>query len=359
MATFNSNITDRSIEHAVDLLRVSNTQSAAIKKILSTLQRKIVGLVAQANIVQGNSVNSGKTQALIRAVNKLIDEYYQRIQVAMGTATSSIVSSEQTLQQSLFTIKGQGAPLLKNIFSKQQVKDFYGTMLIAGALSSEWWERQSTDLAQKFADSVKSAASDATNLDDAVRGTPDAGFKDSIFQASNADADALVKTTLASASNDARMQLYAANSDLFAGYQQISVLDNRTSNICIAYSGATWDKDFNPMEGGLPFNGGTPRHWRCRSIIVPIVLSWEQLGIDGEDVPDSVRSSMDGTVPADTTYEDWLKGKSVSMQNEILGTGIANLWRSGQISLQDLVNASGSQAMTLSDLKAKVSQGNS
>jgi hypothetical protein len=50
---------------------------------------------------------------------------------------------------------------------------------------------------------------------------------------------------------------------------------------------------------------------------------------------------MDGQVPEDITFKDFLEKKSKAFQDEVLGKGKAQLWREGKITLQQLLDQSG------------------
>lgn len=128
---------------------------------------------------------------------------------------------------------------------------------------------------------------------------------------------------------------------------------------CIAYDGATWDLDGKPTGGNkLPFvneggaDGGVPRHWNCRSILVPITKTWKDLGVDAEEFKPSTRAAMDGTVAAQMGYAEWLKRQSNERQDAILGKGKAALYRAGRITTRDLLDQSG-RPLTLAELQAK------
>jgi hypothetical protein len=134
---------------------------------------------------------------------------------------------------------------------------------------------------------------------------------------------------------------------------QISTLDDRTSDICIAYDGAIWNLDGEPIDGtNLPFNGGPPRHWNCRSVLSPVTKSWQEMGIKAKELSTGARAALDGEVPAETKFGDWLERRSEAEQDRILGTGKAELWRSGKISLSQLVDMRG-KPLTLDQLESK------
>jgi hypothetical protein len=120
----------------------------------------------------------------------------------------------------------------------------------------------------------------------------------------------------------------------------------------MAYSGAEWDLDGVPINGNtLPFNSGCPRHWGCRSLIVPITLSYRELGID-VDKPKGTRASDLGQIPSDTTFDGFLKRHDAAYVDNLLGPGRAKLWRDGKITLNDLVNQTG-RPLTLDQLARK------
>jgi hypothetical protein len=81
-----------------------------------------------------------------------------------------------------------------------------------------------------------------------------------------------------------------------------------------------------------------PAHFNCRSIYVPILKSAKEIGFD---IPRSTRSSMDGQVPEDMNFKDFLEKKGTAFQDEVLGKGKAQLWRDGKITLQQLLDQTG------------------
>jgi hypothetical protein len=50
---------------------------------------------------------------------------------------------------------------------------------------------------------------------------------------------------------------------------------------------------------------------------------------------------MDGEVPADLPLNKWLEGKSDAFIEDLLGPGRAKLWKSGTVSLTNMVGQDG------------------
>ena len=86
-----------------------------------------------------------------------------------------------------------------------------------------------------------------------------------------------------------------------------------------------------------------PAHFNCRSVMVPV--------LDGEKVEGmrpAVTADSIGTVPATTTYDEWLRQQPASFQDEVLGPGKAELFRKGE-TLDKFVDAAG-KPIPLKDL---------
>lgn len=226
--------------------------------------------------------------------------------------------------------------------------------LIEGAPSAAWWSKQSDDLAFKFAAQVRQGIAGNETVQQIVRrviGSPRLGTP-GIMETSRRGATALVHTSIQQVSNDARLATFKANDDIIKGVQQLSTLDSHTTKICIAYSGASWDLEGNPINGTtLPFNGGTPRHWNCRSVLTAITYTYKELGIDIPEAPPGTRASDLGQIPADTSFESFLGRHDAAYVDNLLGPGRAQLWRDGKITLQQLVGGDGRE-LTLKRLKA-------
>jgi hypothetical protein len=99
-------------------------------------------------------------------------------------------------------------------------------------------------------------------------------------------------------------------------YRYIATIDSRTTLLCASKD----DKLFDYNDGPMP-----PLHFNCRSTTVP-VIDWDGLnkeyGIvapdDIEGVGKSKRASIDGPIPAGTSYGDWLYDKRIKEGRKVL-----------------------------------------
>ena len=126
----------------------------------------------------------------------------------------------------------------------------------------------------------------------------------------------LVRTSVNQVANKASQETYKANDSVTKKYRYIATIDSRTTMLCASKD----DKLFDYNDGPMP-----PLHFNCRSTTVP-VIDWDGLnkeyGIvapdDIEGVGKSKRASIDGPIPAGTSYGDWLYDKRIKKGREVL-----------------------------------------
>ena len=236
------------------------------------------------------------------------------------------------------------------------IKALVSGTLVNGSKPSVWWNRQSVDFRNSFMDVMRTSAKNGESLTQAITrvvgGTVDGVSVPGIMKTTRARAGALAATAQNAVANEAALKTFQANNDVIKAVVQLSTLDNRTSDICIAYSGQAWDVNtLQPLPGTrLPFNGGPPRHFNCRSRLRPITKSFQELGVDADEIPVGTRASMNGQVPADISFSQFMKNKGIKFQDDLLGKKRAQLWRNDDITLTQLVDMRGNP-LTLTQLE--------
>ncbi|MBB76520.1 MAG: hypothetical protein CMJ75_18605 [Planctomycetaceae bacterium] len=155
-------------------------------------------------------------------------------------------------------------------------------------------------------------------------------------------AEAVVRTAVTNVTARARETTYDENTSVIKGVQYVATLDSRTTIVCAGLDGQVF-----------PINDGPrpPQHINCRSTTVPVLRSWEELGIPANAISPSTRASMNGQVPASTTFNGWLKDQPRGVQNEVLGPTRASLWREGKIELTKFTD--GGRLLDLNTLRKR------
>lgn len=124
----------------------------------------------------------------------------------------------------------------------------------------------------------------------------------------------ITRTAISSVVHTAREEVFKNNKDIVKKVLWVSTLDDRTTEQCMVLDGQWWRTD---EDHPTP-----PIHFNCRSTIVPIIASWEEMGIEAP--PEGTRAGkaldgMDGSVPETMTYKEWLmeKRETASGKEEI------------------------------------------
>ena len=126
-----------------------------------------------------------------------------------------------------------------------------------------------------------------------LKGTKKLNYADGLMSKMGKQTATVVRTSMQHVNNAARQVVWAENDDIIKGYRWVSTLDSRTSQTCQDLDGEVFDVG----EGPLP-----PAHPNCRSTTVAELDNRFAELSEGR-----TRSSVDGYVPFNTKYSDWVK----------------------------------------------------
>lgn len=154
-----------------------------------------------------------------------------------------------------------------------------------------------------------------------IRGQAALSYSDGVLAKSRHHAEAVARTAIQHVANSARAEVWAANDDIIDEYQWVSTLDSRTTPLCRDRDG----KRFPIGKGPLP-----PAHPNCRSTTVAVIKGDFGKFLDEE----AERASVNGPVPANETYYDWLKRQDSGFQDLALGSTRGKLFRDGGLSVE-------------------------
>lgn len=369
MPNASDRIQDEITGHAVDLLRLAEGIRALVLADLELLETELVKDLEE--VVGKSDFTLARLRALLAQTRETIATAYVGIgddtQAAMERI-ARIVASQTTAAVNAAV----GARLLSVGLSREQLAAVARNVVVFGKFPWEWWKDQDAKLRDRFAQAMRTGyyrGETVEQLIRRVRGTKARGFKDGLMRATRAQAEALVRTGVIAVSNEARLSTYDKNRDVVKGLQWVSVLDERTTLICIGLDGKEWEfpdagtdyADYVPIGHDKEFPGPTA-HWNCRSTQVPITFSFDELAGKkatrgrAARVPKEKRASVDGQVAASTTYGAWLARQSDERQDEILGPGRAEMFRSGKLKVEALTDAR-NNPISLEDLEAKYGAG--
>lgn len=351
------------IAHDVNLQRLQADQRRILMKELQKVEAQIVAKIQKQ---VGETFTKARQQALLKQVRETIQSGYRTIwkthqEEALAMARYEVEQLPRLVNRVV------SVPILSVGVPESVVTSLLKDNVVLGAPLKSIWAQEAGALNQAFISAMRQGILAGETMDELVRrvrGTQALNYKDGIMDPRRRAVEMRVRTSAQSILNDARLETFKANEDVVKGYQLQVVLDARTSEICMARSGFAWNTDGSPMEGtdtDESFPGPPPYHPNCRSTLVPIVKSLGELVGDPaldrkvkrelRGLPERTQASMDGQVAEKLTYEEWLRTKSDTFQQEVLGPGKYRLWKSGKISLRDLIDQRGNP-LTLKQLKA-------
>lgn len=357
---------DWSTTQGINLARVEAGSRDKAIAILNDLEGEIV------KILDKNKTNIGKQQKL----GLIQTEASKAVQAAYATMAAG---NQQDLKAVAKTAAkgtakqlnaGIGVSVVDPIISDKQLEKLASDTLIFGAKSGEWWAGQDQDLRDRFAKQMRMGYALGEGVDELtrrVRGTKANGFSDGLMATKRREAEALVRSSIQTISNAARIDQIKSMAPLVKAIRWTATLDSRTTDICKGLDGLVWSlPDFKPVGHSKQFPGPTA-HWNCRSTQVPVTASWDELvgkpikPLGDQELQDAIekrlkdagrppeqiaqakanaRASMDGQVGKGQDYEAWLKTKPESFQIRVLGPSRQSIWKRGKLKLRDLTDQS-------------------
>jgi hypothetical protein len=349
MGEINQEILDSIIQTQLDLYRLDAGTRKQVINILMKMQAELVAKLASNDLTE---FSRQRLNQLLKESKQIIEQYYT---MAEGQLSVDLHGAGRVTSGSMASSLTQSITLDAKLPTETFFKALASNVLIQGAPAADWWERQSVDTAFRFANEVRQGlAQGETNTQIIARVVGKRGFP-GIMEIARNNAAALVQTSVQSVANAARLETFRRNADIITGLIWLTALDGHVCPLCMARADKEWtnteDGTHEPVGHSLPFQN-PPIHFNDRCVLVPVTKTFKELGLDIPEPKTGTRSSSEGQVSADTTFEAYLKRRTVAEQDAQLGHGRAQLWRDGTITLQQLVNGQGRE-LTLAELHKK------
>lgn len=366
---FELELRDLLIPHLVYLTSyATGLKNRAVKSLNKSLKTLRGDLARRLVTIEERGLDIGpattkRIERQIREINAIVSEAYTKTNAEILDELQELAADEvefttKAIKRAKATVSAKAraakpdAPRVKLEIQfpthsppPTMVKAIVATNPMSGKHLKAWADKMSADTQAKVGDAIRGGLQSGKSVEQIVRdivgskklGTP------SVLDASRKSVEAMVRTAVTHIHNVAAQASYAENGDVVKGWRYLSVLDSRTTVTCMGLSG----KVFPIGKGPIP-----PNHVRCRSLCQPVTATLRELGLDVDenDNPGS-RASEDGPLRGDITMDRFLKTKSVDVQNSMLGKKKAELFRSGKVSLADLVAIDGRE-LTLKELLA-------
>lgn len=351
-ASINTDILDRAIHQALLLQRY---KTKLIKDVLSLLNKDVYpDLLAQIakrlKAIEAKGFDRGPaTTARLKEMSQLVRETIQ----ANSGEMRNIIRAEL---RDLAKVEADRTVMAVNRLAKGAVEftmpsaveltTVVSQQAFGGTYVTEWLQSFEKQQQMAVLKTLRIGVAQGKTTDEiiaALRGTKEFQYTDSILNVSRNSVARFVRTAIQGVAAQAREQVYKENADVIDSVEWVSTLDTSTCPECGDLDGQTFAVDDGPRP--------PDPHDNCRCTTVPVLKSWEELGIKADELPESTRAAMDGEVPESVDYNEWLTRQSESVQDEALGPTRAALFRDGGLDIGDFVDDHGN-LMTLDELHA-------
>lgn len=345
MPTVNETLHDEAVAHAIGLQRYGN---GVVRRMISLLNRVDDDLFAQLTAKLESapeSLSVERIEQLLTSVKELNAQAYGKVTDQLETELRDLTAHEVGYQSDLFksvlpdAIKVQSVQA-GQVYAAAMAQPFQGKLL------HEYMDGLESGKAEAIRNAVRMGFVEGQTVNEIVsriRGTKSLNYADGLLETNRRGVEAIVRTAISHTGNFARQAFFEANSDIVSEERYTATLDARTTEICASRDGKIYPVGKGPA---------IPAHINCRSLYVPVLKSWKELGLNIDEMPASTRASLDGQVPGETSYQGWLMKQSIDRQNEVLGVTKAQLFRDGGLTLDRFVNNKG-HVYTLEQLRQR------
>lgn len=359
MATVNELIQDESVAHKVSLEQYS---LGVVRRIIALLNRTDAELAAQLMIalerMPADSFTVERLESLLGSVREVNAEAYRRVEQELTGELQEFAGYESQWQFDLFDRVLPEPVKVRFPIARITAQQAYAAAMsrpFQGRLLRDWVRTVEAGRMTRIRNAVRQGYIEGKTVSQIVseiRGTRANGYADGFLQLPRTDLATIVRTAISHTAATAREQFAAANEDVVKAVRWVSTLDTKTSAMCRIRDQLTYTAgSHKPIGHKVPWLQGPGRlHFNCRSTDAMVTKSWRELGIPVDEMTPAQRASMDGQVPADMNYSDWLQRQSRERQEQVLGVERARLLREGGLKLPDFYSPTG-QWLTLDQLR--------
>lgn len=346
MANIKANevIFDEVIQINLDLARLDSSIRRKVLRLLNDMQKELLTSLGNDDLTDWGR---RRKQQQLREARDIITNYYTDISALTLDQTQSIAEITATsASQVLATAVGSGAggATAGLVPTTTFMETLAKTSVVDGATQGDWWGRQTAEMIFRFDQAINLGLINAETNKQIIDRVLD------IEGVTTRNAEKLVRTSVLSISNQARQKTFEQNEDVIGGYIWVSSLDSRTCPQCAPRDGLEWTVDHKPVGHDIPWT--VPAlHANCRCSLYGRTKTFRELGIDIDEVDDNARASMEGVV-TDKSFGDFMDRKGKAFTEQTLGKGRADLYRSGVITLEQLIDGRGN-LISVKDLRDK------
>ncbi|MDB9983432.1 minor capsid protein, partial [Candidatus Pelagibacter sp.] len=248
MATINDNIFDRIVEHMTDVRLYEEGQQILQRRIIRRHRERLSGLLKKNIRADVTPEVNRFAKELNSSVTNSVTEF----------STSQIDFHTDNLYKEVKSFYKVNKPRTKELLAEITGPGMKGNPSLSGNIKNI-----SSGELVRIQSKVKAGLAE---------GLPQKAIISDVLKTTKLtehQASSITRTAITATQTAALNKVIQDNKDVIKGYMFTAILDSRTSPICTHHNGKVYDitdKRFMP-----------PLHWRCRSSLVPVLKSKEEL----------------------------------------------------------------------------------
>ena len=367
-----SRMEDGVFDHAIDISRFEEGMRRKTIGFLKEMSDDISRLFSDSP----TQIQADRLNALLNQVDGVIEDAHKNAAVDMRNQLLDFAPIEEKATTQIMN-DSLKADLFSPQMTPQQLRAVVDDSLVRGALASDWWDRLGSNTKNKITKGIQLGIAEGEGMGQIKARllgrttgqfeTIEVGGKTvrravrvgGWIQASNREAEAVIRTSVHTVASKVRDETYKNNLDVIDQIESVATLDGRTTPLCASYDGLRWNaENHEPVGGHGKIYRSTPRHWGCRSTHVPVIGELDRLDKiaknKGIKIPRATKASIQGPQRATMNMDKWLRKQSNEMQDKIVGGKTkGNLFRNKtKLTLKDFTDRRG-DPISIQELRSK------
>lgn len=340
----NEELQNRTIRHLLYLTRLQNAEAERVIRELNdeVIPELVARLRSRLDRIAERGYDTGpnttrRLEELLAGLREITRNFRQQTLSQLNERLAALAVSEAEFNQRILPVGVETTLPAAGLLREAVLERAFDGMVL-----SDWFDRMEESAQVRLERAIRQGLIEGQTTDQivrAVRGTRSAGYADGILAINTRQAEAIVRSAVIHASVQARQAFFEQNADILRGVQWVSTLDARTCTQCMYLDGRVYPLSSGPRP---------PVHVNCRCTMTPVLKSGSQI----PGLPPATRASMNGQVPDDITYGEWLRRQPRDVIVEALGPTRAELFIQGKLPVTSFVNRRGRQ-WTLDELRRR------
>ena len=332
----NTKIYDRIIDHLTDVRLYEEGVQLQNKRIMQRHRKRLMGVLK-------DNIKGDVTPEVKRFGKELLS--HQKTSM-LEFSTSQLDFHSDNLNKELKSFYKVSRPKTKELLAEITGPNIKGKKDIVGNIKNI-----SAGELVRIQTKVKSGLASGASQNDIIRDVM------KTTKLTEAQARSLTRTSITSTQTAALNRVADSNSHVIKGFVFTAILDSRTSPICSYHNGKIYDVNDSRFK--------PPLHWNCRSSLVPIIRSKDELieqstsRLNKTNLKKKNPESLTGVIPKTESFGAWLKRQPFDIQTKLLGTmEKANLFREGKLKYEQFITPIG-KALSIQALRNRAANATS